>query len=261
MTAFQAFLLGLIQGLTEFLPVSSSGHIELGSYILNIENSENLTFSLVVHAATVLSTIVVFRKDLLQLLSGVLKFRKNDETIYVSRLLFSAIPVAIVGIFFKDSVELLFTGNIILVGSSLLITSCLLAFAHFKKGDLSGKIGFLHSFIIGISQALAVVPGISRSGATIATGLLLGNDRKEVTRFSFLMVLIPILGAVFLDIVKGDFNNEASIGSVPLLVGFITAFIAGIVACKLMIKLVARGNLIYFALYCLIIALIAIFAG
>lgn len=261
MTLFQAFLLGLIQGLTEFLPVSSSGHLEFGNYFLNIENSENLTFSLVVHAATVLSTIVVFRKDIIHLVAGALKFTKNSESDYIARLLFSAIPVAVVGIFFKDKIELLFTGNLLLVGSSLLITAGLLAFAHFKKGDLSGKINFLHSFIIGISQALAVVPGISRSGATIATGLLLGNDRKEVARFSFLMVLIPILGAVFLDIVKGDFSNQVSIGLFPLFVGFVTAFFAGLLACKIMIKVVTRGNLIYFAIYCLIIALIAIFAG
>lgn len=261
MTVFQAFLLGLIQGLTEFLPVSSSGHLELGSFFLNIENSENLTFTLVVHAATVLSTIVVFRKDIIQLFKGVLEFRKNDETNYIALLLFSAIPVAIVGIFFKENVEMLFTENLVLVGFSLLITASLLAFAHFKKGDQTGKIGFLHSFIIGISQALAVVPGISRSGATIATGLLLGNDRKEVARFSFLMVLIPILGAVFLSIIKGDFSDETRLGIIPLLVGFISAFVSGLAACKLMIKLVTRGNLIYFALYCLIIALIAIFAG
>ena len=261
MTVFQAFLLGLIQGLTEFLPVSSSGHLELGNFFLKIDNPENLTFTLVVHGATVLSTMVVFRKEIIQLFAGVLKFRKNTETNYIARLLISAIPVAIVGIFFEEQVEMLFSENLILVGYSLLITASLLAFAHFKKGDQSGKIGFLHSFVIGISQALAVVPGISRSGATIATGLLLGNDRKEVARFSFLMVMIPILGAVFLNIVKGDFTDETSIGLIPLLVGFVTAFIAGLAACKLMIKLVTQGNLIYFSLYCLIISLIAIFAG
>lgn len=261
MSVFQALILGLVQGLTEFLPVSSSGHLEIGNYLLKVENSENLTFTILVHAATVLSTIVVFRKDLKELFSGLFKFKWNSETRYISKLLVSAIPVAFVGLLFKEQVELLFTGNLILVGSSLIVTAGLIAFAHFKKENQSGKIGLLHSFIIGISQALAVIPGISRSGATISTGLLLGNNRKEVARFSFLMVLIPILGAVFLDILKGDFTKETSVGIMPLITGFLAAFLTGLVACKLMIKLVTRGNLIYFSIYCLIIALIAIFAA
>lgn len=261
MSILQALILGLVQGLTEFLPVSSSGHLEIGNYLLKVESAENLTFSLLVHAATVLSTIVVFRKDISDLIAGLFRFTWNDETRFIARLLFSAIPVAIVGLLFKDQVEMLFTGNLLLVGCSLLVTSGLLAFAHFRKGNQSGEIGFRHSFIIGIAQALAVIPGISRSGATISTGLLLGNDRKKVARFSFLMVLIPILGAVFLDIIKDDFHNETVIGFAPLMVGFLAAFLSGLFACKLMVKLVTRGSLIYFSIYCLIIALIAIFAA
>jgi undecaprenyl-diphosphatase len=261
MTGIQAFLLGLIQGLTEFIPVSSSGHLELGNHFLGIQDNDNLTFTVVVHAATVLSTIVVFRKDILQLLSSGIALKWNTDTRYILLLLFSSIPVALVGFLLKNEVELLYTGNLLLVGVSLLVTASLLGFAHFKKGKLTGKISYLKSFLIGISQAVAVIPGISRSGATIATGLLLGIDRKEVARFSFLMVLIPILGAVFLDILKGDFSNEPGLGFFPLIVGFLTAFISGLFACKLMIKLVTRGNLIYFAVYCSVIALIAIFAG
>ncbi len=261
MTELQAFILGLIQGLTEFLPVSSSGHLELGSYFLHVKSAGNLNFTVVVHAATVLSTIVVFHKDILQLAKGVLKFEHNEESKYVLRILISALPIAFVGIFLKDHVESLFTGNLFLVGISLLVTSILLSFAHFRKGKQAGKISYSHSFIIGITQALAVIPGISRSGATIATGLMLGNDRKEVARFSFLMVLVPIIGAFFLNFLEGEFKNEVSIGIAPMMIGFVAAFISGLIACKVMIKLVTRGNLIYFALYCLIIALIAIFAG
>jgi undecaprenyl-diphosphatase len=261
MTDLQALILGLIQGLTEFLPVSSSGHLELGSYFMDVNNAGNLNFTVVVHAATVLSTIVVFYKDILQLGKGILKFEYNEELKYILRIIISALPIAFIGLFFKDHVESLFTGNLILVGISLIVTAVLLSFAHFRKGKQDGKISYSHSFIIGMTQALAVVPGISRSGATIATGLLLKNDRQEVARFSFLMVLVPIIGAFTLNFLEGNFKNEVSIGVAPLLIGFVSAFISGLIACKVMIKLVTRGNLIYFALYCLIIALIAIFAG
>ena len=261
MTVFEAFLLGLIQGLTEFLPVSSSGHLELGNHLLNISNTENLSFTIVVHTATVLSTIVVFRNDFMNLVKGGLQFRWNNETRYIAMLLVSAIPVAVVGLFFRQQVESVFTENLTLIGICLMATATLLSFAHFKKGKLTGQIGFKHSFLIGIAQTIAVLPGISRSGATIATGLLLGNDRKEVARFSFLMVLIPILGAVFLDIVKGDWNDELKIGFLQLTTGFLAAFLSGLAACRIMIRLVSRGNLIYFAIYCVIIGLIAIFAA
>ena len=261
MSWIHALILGFIQGLTEFIPVSSSGHLELGAHFLNIQETDSLTFSLTVHAATVLSTIVVFRKDILKIIVGSIRFQQNVESRYVSLLLFSAVPIAIMGFFFKEDIESLFTGNLILVGSSLLVTALLLAFAHYKKGEQKGTIGFKDSLIIGISQALAVVPGISRSGATIATGILLGNRREDVARFSFLMVLIPIIGAFLLGLLHGNFTDDTKIGFLPLIVGFLTAFITGMFACKLMIRLVTQGNLIYFALYCLIIALIAIFAG
>jgi undecaprenyl-diphosphatase len=261
MTEIQALLLGILQGLTEFLPVSSSGHLELGNHLLHINSGENLRFDLTVHAATVFSTIAVFRKDILNLLAGGITFKLNSETQYILKLLISAIPVAIVGFFFRKEVEEMFTGNLLLVGVCLLLTASLLALAHFKKGKQVKNIRWSHAFIIGIVQACAVLPGLSRSGSTIATGLLLGNDRKETARFSFLMVLVPVLGAFFLDILSGDFSNEANTGIVPLLIGFFGAFLAGVLACRWMIRIVSKGNLIYFAMYCLVIGLIAIFAA
>lgn len=260
MSAFQAFLLGIIQGLTEFLPVSSSGHLEIGHALLGVKGHNNLLFAVVVHGATVLSTLVVFRKDILSLLKGLFAFQWNDETKYVSYLLLSAVPVVILGLLFKDEIESMFTGNLVFVGAMLLVTACLLAFTYFAKSK-EKEIGWLDALVIGIAQAMAVVPGISRSGSTIATGLLLGNKKEEMARFSFLMVLIPIIGANFLDLVGGDINAENSIGLLPLAVGFIAAFISGLIACKWMIKIVKKGKLIYFAAYCLIIGLIAIFAG
>lgn len=260
MSEIQALLLGILQGLTEFLPVSSSGHLEIGHAVLGITTGNNLLFAVVVHLATVLSTLVVFRKDIAALVKGVFKFQWNEETKFVSRLVFSAIPVLILGLLFKDQIELLFTGNLILVGSMLLFTAGLLAFAHFaKKG--TKEITFAKSLIIGIAQALAVMPGISRSGATIATGLLLKNNKDDVARFSFLMVIIPILGAAFLDLISGDYSTAINIGIAPLIIGFFGAFLSGLAACAWMIKIVRRGKLIYFAIYCLLIGLIAIFAA
>lgn len=260
MNEIQALLLGLLQGLTEFLPVSSSGHLEIGHVVLGVQSENNLLFDITVHVATVLSTLVVFRKDIISLFKGLFAFRWNDSTIYISKLLISAVPVMILGILFKEQVESLFTGNLLLVGSMLLFTALLLSFAHFaKKG--TKKITFGKSLLIGVAQALAVIPGISRSGATIATGLILKTKKDEVARFSFLMVLIPILGAAFLDIVGGDFSSGENIGMVPLLIGFIAAFVSGLIACAWMIKIIKKGKLIYFAIYCLIIGLIAIFAA
>ena len=260
MDVLQAFLLGLIQGLTEFLPVSSSGHLEIGHHLLGVETESNLLFAIVVHGATVLSTIVVFRKDILILISGLLRFQWNEETQYVAKILFSAFPVVLVGLFFKDHIELLFTGNLLLVGCMLLITATLLAFAYYaKSGDK--EVSFRDALIIGVAQTIAILPGISRSGATIATGLLLKNKRDGVARFSFLMVLIPILGANFLDIISGDLSSESSIGLLPLVVGFAAAFVAGLAACSWMISIVKKGKLIYFAAYCLVVGLIAIFAA
>jgi undecaprenyl-diphosphatase len=260
MNEIQALVLGLLQGLTEFLPVSSSGHLEIGHELLGVKSANNLLFAVTVHVATVLSTLVVFRKDIIILLKDLFAFRWNESTIYISKLLFSAIPVLFLGLFFEEEIERLFTGNLVLVGSMLLITASLLSFAHFaRKGEQ--KITFWRSFIIGIAQAMAVMPGISRSGATIATGLLLKTKKDEVARFSFLMVLIPILGAAFLDLVGGDFSKATDISATTLLIGFFAAFISGLVACAWMIRIIKRGKLIYFAIYCLIIGLIAIFAA
>lgn len=256
----QALILGLVQGLTEFLPVSSSGHLEIGKILAGVETADSLTFTIAVHGATVLSTLVVFRNDILKLLRGLFKFRWNEETRYIALLLFSAIPVLVVGLFFKDQVEGLFTGNIILVGSMLLITALLLTFSYYSKNHTQ-TVGFFSALIIGIAQAFAVIPGISRSGATISTALMLGKKREEASRFSFLMVLIPIMGANFLDLMEQDFAAEGSIGMLPLIVGALAAFIAGVFACSWMIKLVNRGRLIYFAVYCAIIGLFALGAG
>ena len=260
MNTIQALLLGLIQGLTEFLPVSSSGHLEIGHVLLDVHTDNNLLFAVTVHVATVLSTLVVFRRDIAKLLSGLFAFQWNESTQYIFKLLFSAIPVLVIGLFFVDQVEQFFTGNLLLVGSMLLVTAGLLAVAHFiKKGD--SEITWGKAFLIGIAQAIAVIPGISRSGATIATGLMAGTKKDEIARFSFLMVLIPILGAAFLDIVGGDFSKESSIEALPLIIGFLAAFLSGLLACSLMIKIVKRGKLIYFAAYCLIIGFFAIFAA
>lgn len=260
MNEIQALILGLLQGLTEFLPVSSSGHLEIGNALLGVKSENNLLFAVTVHVATVLSTLVVFRKDIFILLKDLFAFKWNESTIYIAKLLVSAIPVLFLGLFFEEEIEQFFTGNLVLVGSMLLITAGLLAFAHFaKKGER--KITFGRSLIIGTAQAMAVMPGISRSGATIATGLLLKTKKDEVARFSFLMVLVPILGAAFLDLVGGDFSQSSDISAFPLLIGFIAAFISGLIACAWMIRIIKRGKLIYFAIYCLIIGLIAIFAA
>lgn len=260
MNEFQALILGILQGLTEFLPVSSSGHLEIGNALLGVETTNNLLFTVFVHVATVLSTVVVFRKDILLLIKDLLKFEWNESTVYVSKLVVSSIPVLILGLFFKEEIEQFFTGNLFFVGCMLLFTACLLTLTQFvKKGD--GKITFFKAIIIGIAQAVAVFPGISRSGSTIATGLLLGAKKEEMARFSFLMVLIPILGAAFLDITSGEIVSNETIGILPLIVGFIAAFTSGLLACSWMIRIVKRGKLIYFAIYCSVIGLIAIFAS
>jgi undecaprenyl-diphosphatase len=256
----EALILGIVQGLTEFLPVSSSGHLELGKVILGVEAERSLIFTVVVHGATVLSTIFVFHKDLWILLKGLFAFKWNDETKYISRILISMIPVVIVGLLFAEEIESFFTGNVVFVGSMLIITALLLTFTYFKKTNLR-KISFIDSFIIGIAQAAAVLPGISRSGATISTGLMLGNKRELIAKFSFLMVLIPIIGANVKDLFTGEMASESSVGAVPLLIGFFAAFISGLLACKWMIGIVKKGKLIYFAIYCFIIGLIAIFVG
>jgi len=251
MDIWEAIILGIVQGLTEFLPVSSSGHIEIGTYILGTNTSENLKFSLVIHSATALSTIVVFRKDLLTILSDLFKFQNNPSTDFMFKILLSAIPVGLVGYFFEDHISVLFGGNIVLVALMLLVTGMLLALTHFAKPN-SGDISTPKALIIGIAQTIAIVPGISRSGATIATALLMGVDKELATRFSFLMVLIPIVGASLLKLMDLTQNPTLSSGisNQALLIGFISAFLSGLIACSWMIQIVKKGKLIYFALYC-----------
>ncbi len=259
MSWLEALILGVIQGLTEFLPVSSSGHLELGKAILGVETTDNLVFTTVVHGATVLSTIVIFWNEICRLFKGLFAFEWNDETQYLFKIGVSMIPIGIVGVFFKDEVEALFnTENIVLlVGCALMFTATLLAFTFWSKAK-DKEISFRDAFIIGLAQVVAILPGVSRSGTTIATGLLLGNKKEAVAGFSFLMVLVPILGENFLSIVKGDLVGSGSIGALPLVMGFVGAFAAGLLACKAMIQLVKRGKLIYFALYCAVVGSIAI---
>lgn len=257
MNWIESFILGVLQGLTEFLPVSSSGHLELGRYFLSIDGQDNLTFTVAVHGATVLSILVVFYKDILFLLKELFKFEYNDGTKFFLKILVSMIPVLILGLFFRESIETLFTGRAKLVGAMLLVTAVLLVFGHFSR-QKRNTISFSHSLIIGIAQAFAVIPGISRSGATIATGLMLGNNREEVARFSFLMVLIPIIGANVIDFTSRHDSLEGSIETLPVLIGFFSAFFVGLLACKWMINLVKRGKLLYFALYCAGVGLVAL---
>lgn len=252
----EAMILGILQGLTEFLPVSSSGHIELGKALLGVEIKDNITFTVVVHAATVLSTLVVFRKDIANLLGKTIQFKWNTETQYVVKILISAIPVVIAGLFFEAHVEKAFEGRLLLVGSMLLITATLLAFTYYAKTN-NRDISYKDAFIIGIAQMLAVMPGISRSGATISTALLLKNKKEEAARFSFLMVLIPILGKVLLDVVGGEMGGGDT-EILPLVVGFLSAFVFGLAACKIMIAIVKRSKLIYFAAYCLVVGIVTI---
>jgi undecaprenyl-diphosphatase len=254
----QALLLGIIQGLTEFLPVSSSGHLVVFEKILGFEG-ENLTFAIAVHAATVLSIITVFGYEIWKLIKGLFKFQWNEETQYISKLLLSMIPVAIVGVFCKDYVEAIFGSGLILVGIMLLLTAAFLIFSHYVKPREKQNISFKDALIIGIAQAVAIFPGLSRSGTTIATGLLLGNKKESVTRFSFLMLIIPVLGQAFLDLMKGGFSiTQSGISTSSLIIGFLAAYIFGTVACKWMLNIVRKGKLIYFAYYCIVIALIII---
>lgn len=257
MNWYEALVLGIVQGLTEFLPVSSSGHLELGKALLGINAEKSLIFTVIVHGATVLSTIVIFYKDILQLLKGLFLFKWNDETAYLFKIAVSMIPVVFLGLYFSEEIEGFFTGNIRFVGMMLIFTSLLLASTYLIKSN-KREINFLDSFIIGMAQALAVLPGISRSGSTIATGLLIGNRKENIAKFSFLMVLIPIIGANAKDLISNNMSSESTIGTLPLIVGFIAAFITGVLACKWMIKIVSRGKLIYFSIYCFTIGTLAI---
>ena len=247
-------ILGLLQGLTEYLPVSSSGHLAIGSYLFGIEGEENLAFTVAVHVATVFSTLVILWREIDWIFKGLFKFQMNDETKYVVNIIISMIPVGIVGLFFKDYVEEVFGSGLAIVGSMLLVTAALLTFSYYAKPRQKEHIGWRDAFIIGLAQACAVMPGLSRSGSTIATGLLLGNKKESLAQFSFLMVIPPILGEALLDVIKGLKGEEAfgGIDMLPLAVGFMAAFVSGCLACKWMIDIVKKGKLIYFGIYCAI---------
>lgn len=270
MNIFEAIILGIIQGLTEFLPVSSSGHLEIGKALLNVQIEEDLGFTVVVHLATVLSTITVFYSEIKELAAGVFRFKWNDKMQYVTKLVISAIPVLFVGLLFKDEVESLFANNevssdgsgnqhnLILVGSALLLTSLLLGITSFIKPGQTKRIPYLDAIIMGIAQAFAVIPGLSRSGSTIAAGLLMKNNREEVARFSFLMVLIPIIGASGLMVLDWIEAGTTGTGIIQLIAGFLASFISGYFACRWMINIVKKGKLIWFAIYCSLAGIISI---
>lgn len=258
---FEALILGLLQGLTEYLPVSSSGHLAIGSALFGIQGEDNLTFTIAVHVATVLSTLVILWKEIGWIFRGLFKFEMNAETKYVINILVSMIPIGIVGVFFKDYVEEIFGSGLLIIGCMLLLTALLLTFSYYAKPRLKENISMKDAFIIGLAQACAVMPGLSRSGTTIATGLLLGDNKAKLAQFSFLMVIPPILGEALLDgmkIVKEAAAGTSDISVLSLIVGFLAAFISGCVACKWMINIVKKGKLIYFAIYCAIAGAVTI---
>ena len=258
---FEALLMGLLQGFTEFLPVSSSGHITIMSNLFGIEGEENLTFTIVVHVATVLSTLCILWKEVDWILKGLLKFKMNDETIYFLKICLSMIPVGIVGLFFKDYVEQVFGSGLLIVGIMLLVTASLLTFSYYAKPRVRREITFRDALVIGIAQACAVMPGLSRSGSTIATGLLLGNKKETLAQFSFLMVIPPILGEALLDGKKRLEGAAAGAGDISIsaiVVGFVAAFVSGCLACKWMIGIVKKGKLIYFGIYCAIAGVVTL---
>ena len=260
MSWLEALILGLLQGLTEYLPVSSSGHLAIGSALFGIEGEENLTFTIVVHVATVLSTLVILWKEIDWIFKGLFKWQMNEETKYVINILISMIPIGIVGVFFKDYVEEVFGSGLLIVGCMLLVTAALLTYSYYAKPRQKEKISKRDAFIIGLAQACAVMPGLSRSGSTIATGLILGNKKETLAQFSFLMVMPPILGEALLDGMK-MMKGEAVAGDIPalsLVVGFLAAFVSGCLACKWMINIVKKGKLIYFAIYCAIAGVITL---
>ena len=263
MNWLQALILGLIQGLTEYLPVSSSGHLAIGQALFGLENGEsNLAFTVLLHVATVLSTVVILWSEIVWLFKDLFKFKWNEGTKYIVNILVSMIPVAIVGFFFKDKIEEVFGSGLLIVGIMLLVTAALLTFSYFAKPRQKENISPVHAFIIGIAQACAVMPGLSRSGSTIATGLLLGNKKEKLAQFSFLMVIPPILGEALLDVkdmIEVGFGEAmGGLSPVAAIVGFLAAFISGCLACKWMINLVKKGKLIWFAVYCVIVGIVAI---
>ena len=271
METFEALILGLLQGLTEYLPVSSSGHLAIGSHILGIEAEENLMFTVAVHVATVLSTLVVLGGEIFRLVRGTFGpfnagasglARLNADQRYMLNILVSMIPIFVVGIFFKDTVESIFGEGLLVVGCCLLVTAGLLAYSYYGKPRQKEQISLRDAFIIGIAQAVAVLPGLSRSGSTIATGLILGNNKAHMAQFSFLMVIPPILGEALLDTIKAAKEGfGAAFGDLSVMalaVGFVAAFVSGIAACKWMIGIVRRGKLIYFAYYCVAVGAVTL---
>lgn len=256
MDTIQAIILGIVQGLTEFLPVSSSGHLQLANALLgtDLNPESDLTFSLTLHAATVLSTIVVLYKEIWRLLCGLFSRTYNSEQAYIVKIIISMIPIAIVGFFFIDVIEAAFSSTLV-VGIMLMVTALLLTFAYFAKPRAKEDISYRDAFIMGVAQAFAALPGLSRSGTTIATGLMLGDKREKVAQFSFLMVLPPIIGNAILDIAKGDFGG--GVETLPLVAGFLSAFVTGCLACRFMIEIVKRGKLIWFAAYCAAVGITA----
>jgi len=258
MSYIEAIILGIVQGLTEFLPVSSSGHLELAKVIFGNDTvpQESLTFTVVLHFATALSTIVIFRKDLVEIFKGLFQFKNNEEFEFSAKIIISMIPAVIIGLLFEEELEAFFNGNVLLVGFMLLITGLLLFLAD-KAKNTNKNVSYKNAFIIGISQAIAMLPGISRSGATISTSVLLGVDRTKAARFSFLMVVPLIFGKVAKDIMGGAINfSDENFG--VMIVGFIAAFISGLLACNWMISLVKNSKLYYFSVYCFIVGTLAI---
>lgn len=258
MELLDAIILGIVQGLTEFLPVSSSGHLELGKAILG-DNSiphESLTFTVVLHFATALSTMVVFREEIMQIIKGLFQFKWNEEMQFSLKIVLSMIPAALVGVMYEKELEQFFGGQILLVGFMLIVTAMLLLFAD-KAKNTNKDVSYLSSILIGISQAIAILPGVSRSGATISSAVLLGIDRTKAAKFSFLMVVPLIFGKIGKDVMSGAINYESS-QLIPLLAGFIAAFVSGLFACKVMIALVKNSKLTYFSIYCFIVGVIAI---
>ena len=261
MSWFEALILGIIQGLTEYLPVSSSGHLAIGQALFGMsDGADNLMFTVAVHVATVLSTIVILWSEIDWIVRGLFKCELNAETKYALNIVVSMIPVGIVGLFFKDYVEEIFGSGLLVVGFCLLITASLLIFSYYAKPRQKEHISWKDAFIIGLAQAVAVLPGVSRSGSTIATGLMLGNKKESLAHFSFLMVIPPILGEALLDVLKMLKGEDVmgGIETLPLAIGFVAAFLSGCVACKWMINIVKKGKLIYFGIYCAVVGVVTI---
>ena len=258
MTIIESIVLGIIQGFTEFLPVSSSGHLELAKVILGDTSvpEESLTFTVVLHFATALSTLVIFRKEVLEIFRGLFQLKWNEEAKFSVKIILSMIPAVFVGLLFEEQLAVFFSGNLLLVGLMLLLTAVLLLLAD-KAKSTNKKVSFSNAILIGVSQAIAMLPGISRSGATISTSVLLGIDRTKAARFSFLMVVPLIFGKIGKDVLSGDLNFQSS-EIIPIAAGFIAAFVAGLLACKWMISLVKKSKLSYFSLYCAIVGIAAI---